>query len=227
MSTRGKRYNQLIKKINKNKIYSTDEALDLILTNTTEKFDAGVEIHLRLGIDPQKTEQQVKGTVTLPHGTGKSKTIAALVEPAKEKEAQEAGADIIGGEELITEIKKTEKTNFDIAVATPEMMPKIAVIAKILGTRGLMPSPKNETVTPNIKKTIEELKKGKIAFKNDNAANLHQLIGKISFGKKKLKENLDIFLEAVKKSKPASAKGTYIKNATLCTSMGPGVKIAL
>lgn len=223
----GPRKLNTMSKPDQNKIYTLDEALDFIISNSKEKFDTGVEIHLNLGIDPKKSEQQIRSTITLPHGTGKTKKIAAFVDPDKEAEAKEAGADIIGGEELIAEIKKTEKTDFDIAVATPKMMPHLAKIAKILGTRGLMPSPKNETVTPNIKKTITELKKGKIAFKNDNTGNIHQLIGKVSFGKDKLKENFEIFIGAIKKVKPASAKGIYIKSATICTSMGPGIKIAV
>ncbi len=227
MAKHGKRYSEMAAKLDANKTYTLDEALSLLTDTKSEKFDASVEIHLRLGIDPKKSEQQIRSTITLPHGTGKTKIIAAFVGPDDEADAKAAGADIVGGEELIDQIKKTEKTDFEIAVATPKMMAKIAGIAKILGTRGLMPSPKNDTVTPNVKKAIEDLKKGKVAYKNDNTGNIHQTIGKISFGKEKLQENLDVFIEAMKKSKPSSSKGTYIKNAVLCTSMGPGIKISL
>lgn len=227
MAKRGKRYQALTAKLETGKTYGIAEALDLIIQNHPEKFDAGVEVHLNLGVDTKKSEQQVRGTISLPHGTGKTKKVAAFVKPEMEKEAKEAGADLVGGEELIAEIKKTEKTEFEIAVATPDMMPKLAQIAKILGTRGLMPSPKNETVTPNIKKAISELKKGKVAFKSDNTGNVHQLIGKVSFGKEKLAENFTTFIEAVRKAKPASSKGIYLKSVTICSSMGPGVKISV
>ncbi|MBI5621899.1 50S ribosomal protein L1 [Candidatus Falkowbacteria bacterium] len=227
MPKHGKRYNELATKINRSQVYSLAEALNLIISHKTEKFDAGVEIHLRLGIDTKKSDQQIRSTITLPHGTGKSKRVAAFVEADKEKDAREAGADLVGGEDLINEIKKTEKTDFAVAVATPAMMPKIAVIAKILGTRGLMPSPKNETVGPNVAKIISELKKGKITFKSDNTGNIHQLIGKISFGQDKLLDNAETFLEAVRKAKPSSSKGTYLKHAVLCTSMGPSIKLAV
>lgn len=218
-----KRISELKKQIDPKKNYPLEEAVKLVKKTSNVKFDSGVEIHLRLGIDPKKGDQQIRGTVTLPHGTGKTKKIAAFTN--NEKKGKEAGADIAGGKELIEKIKKTEKTDFDIAVAEPEMMKELAPIAKILGTRGLMPSPKNETVAKDIKKTVEELKKGKVTFKNDDAANIHQLVGKVSFDDKKLIENIKTFLEEIKKSKPSSAKGTYIKNAVLTSSMGPGIKI--
>ncbi|MFA6533687.1 MAG: 50S ribosomal protein L1 [Patescibacteria group bacterium] len=224
---RGKRYSALKSKLEPSKVYSLNEALAFIIQSHPEKFDAGVEVHLKLGIDTKKSEQQVRSTITLPHGTGKTKKVAAFVTSGKEAEAKEAGADLVGGEDLIAEIKKTEKTDFELAVAMPEMMPKLSSIAKILGTRGLMPSPKNETVTTNIKKTIEELKKGKVAFKSDNTGNIHQLIGKVSFGEAKLGENFTVLLEAIKKVRPAGTKGIFLKSVTLCTSMGPGVRVAV
>ncbi|MFA5358381.1 MAG: 50S ribosomal protein L1 [Patescibacteria group bacterium] len=225
MKKHGKRYQEILSQIDKTKTYSLTEALDLVLSSGKEKFDSSVEVHLNLGIDPKKSDQQLRSTITLPHGTGKTKKIAAFVPSDKEADARTAGADIVGGEELIAEIKKTEKTDFDVAIATPDMMPKLAAIAKILGTRGLMPSPKNETITTNIKKTVEELKKGKITFKNDATSNIHQIIGKVSFGKEKLTENFNAFIESVKKAKPSSSKGTYIKSITVCTAMGPGIRI--
>jgi len=221
---RGKHYNEARKSINPKKTHSLEEALDLIKQTSKEKFDAGVEIHLKLGIDPKKGEQQVRGTLVLPHNIGKSKKIAAFVESSQEKEAKEAGAEIVGGEELIKEIKSSGKIDFEVAVATPTMMPKLAQIAKILGPKGLMPNPKNETVTPNIKKVIGELKKGKITFKNDNGGNIHQLVGRVSLDKQKLLDNLNAFIEAVRRVKPATSKGVYIQNAVLCSTMGPGIK---
>jgi len=224
---RGKRYEEAKKFIDPKKSYSPEEALDLIKNGPKEKFDAGVEIHIKLGIDPTKGEQMVRGTLVLPNNIGKTKKIAAFVEPALEKDAKEAGAEVVGGEELIKEIKTSEKINFEIAVATPTMMSKLAQIAKILGPRGLMPNPKTETVNPNIKKIIGELKKGKINFKNDDGGNIHQLLGKVSYDKEKLLANLTAFIEAVKKAKPAAAKGVYIQTAVLCTTMGPGIKIGV
>ncbi|MEK7139134.1 MAG: 50S ribosomal protein L1 [Patescibacteria group bacterium] len=223
----GKRYLEAAKKIDANKVYSLDEALALAIVNAAEKIDSSIEIHCNLGIDPKKSDQLIRGTITLPHGTGQSKRVVAFVNPNQEADAKAAGADLVGGEELISEIKKTEKTDFDVAVATPDMMPKLAVVAKILGTRGLMPSPKNETVTANFKKAIEELKKGKVTFKNDDTANVHQVVGKVSFGQDKLTENINVFIEALRKAKPASSKGIYFQTVTVCSAMSPGIRVAI
>lgn len=223
--TRSKRYQEEVKKIDKNKKYPVAEAIKIIKTGNSTKFDGSVEIHVRTGIDAKKTDQQIRGAVTLPHGTGQTKTIAAFVPAGKEKEAKEAGADIVGEQDLIDEIKKTGKAEFDVALATPDMMPKLAAIAKVLGPRGLMPSPKNETITTDLKKTIGELKKGKINFKNDDTGNIHQVIGKVSFNEKKLAKNYTTFIEALQKAKPSSTKGIYIQNISLSASMGPGVKV--
>ncbi len=212
-------------KIDKNKVYTAEEAIKLVKETSTVKFDASVEVHAQLGIDPKKGDQQIRSTVVLPHGTGKSTKVAAFVSADKEKEAKEAGADFVYSEEDIKRIKDTGKIEFDVAVTTPDMMPKMAVAAKVLGPRGLMPSPKTETVSPNIKKMIEELKKGKITFKNDDGANIHQAIGKVSFDEVKLKENFDVFMDTLKKIKPNSSKGTYIKSLSICSTMGPAIKI--
>ena len=213
--------------LDKNKSYSVEEAIEMTKKLSKAKFDASVEIHIKLGIDSKKGDQQIRSTVALPHGTGKTIKVAAFVSPEKEKEAKTAGADYVGGEDLIAEIKKTEKTDFQIAVAEPAMMRVLAPIAKILGTRGLMPSPKNDTVTPNPAKAIEALKKGKVSFKNDDTGNVHVAIGKVSFDSKKLIENYESLAEAIQKAKPASSKGTYIKNISVSSSMGPGLKIAI
>lgn len=224
---RSKRYQAVAKKIDKNKAYELGEAVKLIKETATTKFDSSVEVHVKTGIDTGKSDQQIRGTITLPHGTGKTIRIAAFVGGGKEKEAKEAGADIVGEQNLIDEIKKTSKLDFDVAVATPDMMPKLAVIAKILGPRGLMPSPKNETITTNLKKTIDALKKGKVNFRSDSTGNVHLLIGKTSFTEQQLTENFTAFLEALKKTKPASAKGVFIQGISLASSMGPGLKVQL
>jgi len=221
----GKRIDALRAKVDQTKLYTVEEAIKLVKETSNVKFDASVEVHVQLGIDPKKGEQQIRSTVVLPHGTGKSKKVAAFVSAEKEKEAKEAGADFIYGEEDIKKIKDTGKIAFDIAITTPDMMPKLAIAAKVLGPKGLMPNPKTETVGVNIKKMIEELKKGKITFKNDDGGNVHQIIGKVSFDETKLKENFDAFMEALKKAKPSSSKGTYIKSLTICSSMGPAIKV--
>ena len=222
-----KRMTELKTKVDSSKVYTLDEAIALVKATSTVKFDASVEFHARLGIDPKKSDQLIRSTVVLPHGTGKTKRIAAFVGPNDEKAAKDAGADLGLGEDEIKEIKTPGKIDFDIAVATPEMMPKLAVAARVLGPKGLMPNPKTDTVDKNIAKIIEALKKGKAAFKNDDLANIHQLVGKVSFDTEKLKENIETFIEALKRAKPAGAKGTYIKTAFLTSAMGPSVKIAV
>jgi len=209
------------------KAYPIAEAIELVKKTAKTKFDASVEVHFRLGLDTQKGEQQVRLAVSLPHGTGKTIKVAAFVTPAKEQEVRAAGADYVGGEELINEIKKTEKTDFQVAVAEPGLMKNLAAIAKILGTRGLMPSPKNETVTPDPAKAVAELKKGKVSLKNDDTGNIHVAMGKVSFPPQSLMENFTVLLEAVRKAKPATSKGVYLKNISLSSTMGPGIKIAL
>jgi large subunit ribosomal protein L1 len=211
----------------KTKTYQISEALELVKKFSTVKFDASVEVHLKLGIDPRKGDQQVRTAVSLPHGTGKTIKVAAFVAPDQEEACRQAGADLVGGEDLINKIKTSEKTDFAVAVADPAMMKHLAKIAKILGTRGLMPSPKNDTVSANPAKAVAELKKGKVSFKNDDTANLHVAIGKISFDTDKLRANFETIMEAVRKAKPATSKGVYIKNAVICSTMGPGIKIQL
>lgn len=211
----------------KTKSYPIAVAVELAKKLSQTKFDASVEIHFRLGIDIKKGEQQVRLAVSLPHGTGKTVKVAAFVTPDKEKETRAAGADYVGGEDLINEIKKTEKTDFQVAVAEPALMKNLAAIAKILGTRGLMPSPKNETITTDPAKTVAELKKGKVSLKNDDTGNLHVAIGKVSFDTEKLVQNFETLLEAVRKAKPATSKGIYLKNVYISSTMGPGLKIAL
>ena len=219
------RRKKLIVTFDRAKTYPIAEAVKLAKENSHEKFDASVDVHFKLGIDTSKGEQQVRSTVALPHGVGKTVRIVAFVEPIKEADAKKAGADFIGNDEFIDKIKKTEKTDFDLAIAEPSVMRKLGVIAKILGTRGLMPSPKNDTVTADPIKAIAEFKKGKLSFKNDDTGNLHITIGRKSFADAKLIENFNALLEIVKKAKPSSSKGTFIKNITIATSMGAGVKV--
>jgi len=220
----GKKYKAVAEKIDKNKIYEIAEAVKMIKENKIAKFDESIEIHVKTSVDPKKGDQQVRGTVILPHGTGKSKKVAVITSTSQD-EAKKAGADITGGEELIEKISK--KIDFDVLVATPEMMPKLAKVAKILGPKGLMPNPKTETVTTKIKETIEALKKGKVAFKNDDTANVHSIVGKISFDETKLSENIKVFVESLEKAKPASVKGKFLENITVCSTMGAGLKIKL
>ncbi|MDF1497787.1 MAG: 50S ribosomal protein L1 [Patescibacteria group bacterium] len=224
---RSKRYKDAKKKIDRVKVYKVSEAIKLLSENANAKFDESVEIHIKTNINPKQSDQQIRGSIVLPHGTGKEKKIAVFAEGDAAKEAKDAGADIIGGEELIAKIKQTKQADFDIAVATPDMMRKLAIIAKILGPKGIMPSPKTETVTTDIKKTVEQLKKGKLNFKNDDSGNIHQLIGKVSFGEEKLLENANAFIQTMKDVKPSGAKGDYIKNIVITSTMGVGIKINL
>lgn len=212
-------------KLDKTKVYTLEEAVALTKKLSKCKFDASVEVHFRLGIDPRKGDQQIRSAVSLPHGTGKSVRVCAFVSPENEAAAKAAGADIVGGDDLIAQIKETEKTDFEVAVAEVKMMRNLAQIAKILGTRGLMPSPKNETVTPDPAKAIAELKKGKISFKNDDTSNVHVAVGKISFEDAKLVDNINTMIATIKKLKPAKAKGVYIRNISLSSTMGPGIKV--
>lgn len=220
-----KRFKANLKKVDATKTYSIAEAVQALKDLAHAKFDETVELHIRLGIDPKKGDQQIRSTVTLPHGTGKTKKVIVFAEGERAQEAKQAGADIVGSDELIEEIKKSGKCDFDEAIATPDMMKKLGPIAKTLGTKGIMPNPKKETVTTNIAATIKEIKGGKVAFRNDETSNVHQSIGKISFDTLKLVENIETFITALLKIRPTSVKGIYILNATVTSTMGPGLKI--
>lgn len=222
---KSKKYTEAVALLEADKKYTLDEAVALVKKTTVTKFDSSIELHVRLGINTKQGDQQVRATITLPHTVGKSKIIAAFVDPDHEKEAKEAGADLIGGEELIAKIKTSGKIEFDEAVALPQMMPKLAQIAKILGPKGLMPSPKSETVGPDITKMVTELKQGKITYKNDDTANVHMTVAKVSFDEAKIKENLEAALDSIKKNRPTATKGTYIKKVTIATTMGPGLEV--
>lgn len=205
------------------KAYPLEEAIKLVKKQSHAKFDESVEVHVKTGIDPKKGEQQVRSTVVLPHGSGKTKKIAVFT--ADEKEAKDAGADIVGGEDLIKKIKTKGTIDFEIAVATPDMMKELAQIAKILGPKGLMPSPKNETITKDIVKTVKELKGGKITFKNDETSNIHQMIGKVSWDDKKLIENFEALMAAVNKVRPGGIKGDFVKQVVVCSTMGKSIRV--
>lgn len=226
MPTHSKRYKAAAEKITKGKTYSVAEAVEAIKAAPT-KFDASVELHIRLGVDPKKSDQTVRGSVQLPHGTGKTKKVIAFVDPNHESDAKEAGADIIGTAEVVNQIKTTGKIEFDVAVATPDMMKQLAPIARILGQKGLMPNPKTETVGTDVKKMVTALKKGKVNFKNDNTSNVHLAVGRVSFSAEQIVENVTATIEAIRKAKPATSKGTFMRSITLTTTMGPGVPLSV
>lgn len=201
----GKKYRGFAEKFERNKKYSFEEAAKMLKENKTAKFDESVEVHIKMAIDPKKGDEQVRGSIVLPNGIGKSKKVA-VVTSTKAKEAQKAGAEIVGGEEFIEKISSGKFEGFDVLLATPEMMPKLARVAKILGPRGLMPSPKTETVTDKIEEAVTQIKKGKLSFKNDNQGNVHQVIGKVSFDENKLTENYKAFIDAIQKARPTDRK---------------------
>jgi large subunit ribosomal protein L1 len=223
---KGKRYVSATQTVDRNKVYSLAEAFVLVKENAKAKFDEAIEVHIRLNIDAKKGDQAVRSSVSLPHGTGKTLKVGVITE-SKVDEAKEAGADVVGGQELIDSIKAGNLPEVDVLVATPDMMIKLASAARILGPRGLMPSPKTETVTNDVAKIIGELKKGKENFKNDNTGNVHQVIGKASFEIDKLVDNFKALIEAVGKCKGESHKGKLIANISICSTMGPSVKIQL
>lgn len=223
----GKRLVAAKKEVDPNKSYTLDEAIALAKKTATTKFVGNLEAHVRLGIDPKKTDQIVRATVSFPNSTGKTKRIAAFVTPPKEKEAEQAGAALVGGEELIKQIKETEKIDFDIAIAEPAMMAKMAQIAKILGPKGLMPNPKTGTVAADVAKAIKEYAAGKTEFKNDESANVHVVLGKSNMPEDQLKANFMAFYEALTASKPANLKQEFIASISLNASMGPGIKIKM
>lgn len=225
MSKHGKRYEKARSLIEPKREYVLDEALKLVKETSTVKFDASVEVHLRLGIDTKKAEQIVRSSVVMPQSVGKKRIIAAFVGQDKEQEATAAGADVVGGEELVKKVRETGKCDFDVAITTPDFMKNMAQIARILGPKGLMPNPKSETITTNLTKTIHELQQGKLTFRSDAQGNLHAAVGRVSMAEGDLKANVEAFLDAVKRAKPQDMKGTYIRSITLTSSMGPGIRV--
>jgi large subunit ribosomal protein L1 len=226
LPTRGKKYQEAQKQIDRVRLYEPVEALELVKQFAPAKFDETIEAAVRLGVDPRHADQQVRGAVVLPHGTGKTRRVAVFARGEKVKEAEDAGADIVGAEDLISRIQEGW-FDFDVAIATPDVMGMVGKVGRILGPRGLMPNPKTGTVTFDIARAVAEVKAGKIEYRVDKAGIIHAPIGKVSFPTDKLAENLQTLIEALMRAKPAAAKGQYLKGVTICSTMGPGVKINL
>lgn len=222
---RGKKYQESMKLIDKNKLYDPKEAIELVLQTAKAKFDESVEVHVKLGVDPRHADQQVRGVVVLPHGTGKKLRVLVFAKGDKAKEAEAAGADFVGAEELVAKIQSENWFDYDVIVATPDMMGVVGRLGKLLGPKGLMPNPKSGTVTFDIEKAINEIKAGKVEYRVDKTSIVHVAFGKVSFGTDKLIDNFRTLLEAIIKAKPAAAKGTYIKSAVVTSTMGPAIKI--
>ena len=221
----GKKYVDSAKIIDRAKLYDTTEALEICVKTGSAKFDESVEIHVKLGVDSRHADQQVRGAIVLPNGTGKSVRVVAICKGDNEKAAQAAGAEYVGAEELVQKIQNEGWVDFDVLITTPDMMGLVGRLGKVLGPRGLMPNPKAGTVTPDIGKAVTEAKAGKIEYRLDKTNIIHCVIGKVSFGAEKLQANFDALLEAIIKAKPAAAKGQYIKSCVVASTMGPGVKI--
>ena len=221
----GKNYQDSVKAYDLTKQYEAGEAVEAVLATAKAKFDETIELHVRLGVDPRQADQQVRGVLVLPHGTGKTKRVLVIAKGAKADAAQAAGADYVGAEELIAKIQNENWFDFDVMITTPDMMGMVGRIGRVLGPKGLMPNPKSGTVTMDVEKAIKEVKAGKVEYRLDKTAIIHCPIGKKSFGKEKLVENYTALMDAIVKAKPAAAKGTYLKSVTLASTMGPGVKV--
>ena len=221
----GKKYQDSVKSFDKQKLYDPREGLEAVLATAKAKFDETIEVSARLGVDPRHADQQVRGAVVLPHGTGKKVRVLVFAKGDKADAAKEAGADYVGGMELVEKITKENWFDFDVCVATPDMMGVVGRIGRILGPKGLMPNPKSGTVTMDVTKAIHEIKAGKVEYRVDKTSIVHVPVGKVSFGVDKLEENLNTLMDAIIKAKPAAAKGTYIKSMVVSTTMGPGVKV--
>ncbi|MBO5252489.1 MAG: 50S ribosomal protein L1 [Clostridia bacterium] len=221
----GKKYVDSAKLIERSRLYDTAEALELCIKTGTAKFDETVEVHVKLGVDGRHADQQVRGAVVLPHGTGKTVRVLAICKPEKEEEARAAGAEFVGGADMVQKIQSEGWMDFDVVITTPDMMGMVGRLGRVLGPRGLMPNPKAGTVAPDIARAITEAKAGKIEYRLDKTNIIHCPIGKVSFGVEKLAENFNTLLDAVNKAKPAAAKGQYIRSCVVASTMGPGVKI--
>jgi large subunit ribosomal protein L1 len=224
LERRGKNYRKVAELVEKNKAYTIKEALELATKTNVGKFDGTVELHLNLNVDPRQADQNLRGTVTLPEGTGKTVRVAVFADAANQEKAKKAGADIVGEEEFLAQLDK-EQLNFDVLISTPQNMAKLGKYARLLGPRGLMPNPKSGTVTANVAKAVQEAKAGRVEYRVDKQAIIHQGIGKVSFGTDKLMNNAKVFIDNINASKPASIKGALVKGVTVSTTMGPGIKV--
>ena len=224
---KSKRYASLVQNVEKNKTYDYKEAIKLVKETSNLKFDSTIEVAMNLNLDTKKADQQLRGAIALPNGTGKTKKILVLAKGEQARMAKEAGADYVGDTDMIEKMEKENWFPFDVIVATPEMMPLLGKIGKILGPKGLMPNPKTGTVTMEVDKAVNEIKKGKVNYRTDSFGNVHGIIGKSSFDNKMLEENLSAFVNTILKVKPATVKGTYVKNISISSTMGPGIKIDL
>lgn len=222
---KSKKYREALESFEKNKKYTPEEALEIIQKFPKRNFDETVELHIKLGVDSRNADQQVRGTVVLPNGTGKTKTVLVFAKGDKAESAKNAGADFVGAEELVDKIKSENWYDFDVVVATPDMMGVVGRIGKELGPKGLMPNPKSGTITMDVETAVKEIKAGKVEYRLDKTNVTHLVIGKVSFGTEKLKENFDVLINALLKAKPAAAKGKYIRSIAVSTTMGPGIKI--
>ncbi len=221
----GKKYVEASKKVDKTKLYTVEEAIKLVKETSTTKFDSTVEVAIKLNIDTKKSDQQIRGSIVLPNGTGKTKKTLVLAKGAQAEAAKKAGADYVGDVDLINKIQKENWFDFDTIIATPEMMPELGKIGKLLGPKGLMPNPKTGTVTMTPEKVVEDVKKGMVEFRADSYGNVHTIIGKVSFDEKALIENINSLMSTILKIKPSTVKGTYITNVSISTTMGPGIRI--
>ncbi|MDI9512680.1 MAG: 50S ribosomal protein L1 [Caldicoprobacterales bacterium] len=222
---RGKAYQESAKLVDRTKLYDSLEAISLLKQTAKAKFDETVDLSVRLGVDPRHADQQVRGAVVLPHGTGRSVTVLVIAKGEKAKEAQEAGADFVGAEDMIEKIQKENWFGFDVCIATPDMMGLVGRLGRVLGPKGLMPNPKSGTVTMDVAKAVTDTKAGKVEYRLDKSAIMHVPIGKVSFTDEQLDENLDALMHAVVKARPAAAKGTYLRSVVISSTMGPGIKV--
>ena len=225
MPKHGKKFTDAAKQIDRSVLYEPDEAFTLLKKVATAKFDETIEVAVRLGVDPRHADQQVRGAVVLPYGTGKTRTVLVFAKGDKAKEASDAGADFVGAEDMVEKIQKEGWLGFDVAIATPDMMGTVGKLGRILGPRGLMPNPKTGTVTFDVDRAVKEVKAGKIEYRVDKAGNIHAPIGRVSFENEKLLENLRTLIDTLVRAKPAAAKGQYLKNISLSSTMGPGIKV--
>ncbi len=227
MKKRGKKYVDALSKVEKGKLYTKEEAIKLVKETSVSKFDSTVEVAVRLNLDTKKADQQLRGAIVLPHGTGKTKRVLVIARGENATKAKEAGADYVGDTDLLEKIEKENWFDFDVMIATPDMMPLLGKLGRVLGPKGLMPNPKTGTVTTDVVKAVNEVKAGRVTYRTDSFGNVHGIIGKVSFDENQLLENLDAFMAALIKVKPATVKGDYIKNISVTTTMGPGIKILL